>query len=68
MELNEIEAVIDKDGQVRIAVHGVKGAACLELTKNLEAALGADVLSRQMTAEAYESSQQQIQTPTEQRT
>ena len=55
MNLEEIEIVIDKDGQVHIQVRGVKGTACLELTKDLEAALGGQVESREMTPEAYEA-------------
>jgi hypothetical protein len=54
MELQEIEVVIGKDGQVQLQVRGVKGTKCLELTKELEAALGGDILARIMTAEAME--------------
>jgi hypothetical protein len=35
-------------------VRGVKGPQCLELTQGLEAALGAEVMSRQFTAESIE--------------
>lgn len=59
MELQEIEILIDSSGQVRIEVRGVKGNSCLELTKDLEAALGGAVESRQMTAEAYEQQAQE---------
>jgi len=55
MELQEIEIFIDKDGKVRIEVRGVKGEACLDLTKALEEALGGDIESREMTPEASES-------------
>jgi hypothetical protein len=61
MELQEIEVFIDKNGQVRIEVHGVKGMSCLDLTEDLEAALGGEVESREMTHEAYETVQEQIQ-------
>jgi len=54
MELQEVEVVIDKDGQVSLTVRGVKGTACLDITQSLEAALGGAVEMRQMTAEAYE--------------
>jgi hypothetical protein len=54
MELNEVEITIDIDGQVRLEVHGVQGTACLELTQALEAGLGGKIISRQMTAEAFE--------------
>ena len=54
MELQEIDVIIDRDGQVRIEVRGVKGPSCLDLTKGLEAALGGQVEDRQMTPEAQE--------------
>ncbi|MCI0458271.1 MAG: DUF2997 domain-containing protein [Gemmataceae bacterium] len=62
MELQEIEVVIDKNGQVRVEVRGAKGMSCLDLTAALEAALGGQVQDRQMTPEAYELGQQQGQT------
>ena len=52
MELQEIEVFIEKDGRVRIEVRGVQGPRCLELTKALEAALGGQIESREMTPEA----------------
>ena len=52
MELQEIEVFIDKDGKVRIEVRGVKGSACLDLTKALEEALGGEVENRELTPEA----------------
>jgi hypothetical protein len=55
VELQEIDVFIDPDGQVRLEVRGVKGPACLELTRELEAALGGRVAERMMTAEATES-------------
>ena len=61
MELQEIEVYIDKDGQVRIEVRGVQGMSCLDLTADLEAALGGEVESREMTPEAYETVQDQVQ-------
>ena len=54
MELQEIEVVIGKDGQVQIQVRGVQGLKCLELTKELEAALGGDIIARIMSPEALE--------------
>ena len=54
MEMQEITVVIDKDGQVRVEVRGVKGASCLDVTKGLEEALGGQVEDRQMTPEAQE--------------
>ena len=54
MELQEIEVIIGKDGQVQIQVRGVQGVKCLELTKELEAALGGDIIARIMSPEALE--------------
>ena len=59
MDLQEIDVFIDQDGQVRIEVRGVKGMACLDLTKTLEAALGGKPVDRQLTSEAYENMQEQ---------
>lgn len=52
MELQEVDVYIDADGQVRVEVRGVQGRSCLKVTAGLEAALGAEVISREMTAEA----------------
>ncbi len=49
MEIQEIEVIIDKNGEVKIQVHGVNGTTCLDLTADLEAALGGEVISREMT-------------------
>lgn len=57
MELQEVEITIDKNGQVQVQVRGVKGAQCLELTKDLEEALGGEIVLREMTAEALEEAQ-----------
>ena len=57
MELQEIEVVIGKDGQVQIQVRGVSGMKCLDLTRELEEALGGEILSRIMTPEAMEEEQ-----------
>ncbi len=58
MELQEIEVKIGKDGKVEIQVRGVKGMKCLELTKELEEALGGNILARIMTPEATEDENQ----------
>jgi hypothetical protein len=55
MELQEIEVTIGKDGQVQIQVRGVKGRKCLEITKELEEALGGEILARVMSPEADEN-------------
>ena len=61
MELQEIEVFIEKDGRVRIEVRGAKGTSCLDLTKDLEDALGGQIEAREMTPEAYETVQEQVQ-------
>jgi hypothetical protein len=38
--MQEIKLIIGKDGKVNIDVAGVKGSACQDLTKSIEAALG----------------------------
>lgn len=60
LELQEIEVTIGKDGQVQVQVRGVKGTKCLTLTKELEEALGGDILERIMTPEAMEEPDQAI--------
>lgn len=54
VDLEEIEVVIDPDGTTRIEVRGVPGPGCLAATADLEAALGADVVSRETHAEMHE--------------
>jgi len=54
VEMQEITVVIEKDGQVRVEVRGVKGGSCLDVTRGLEEALGGQVEDRQMTPEAQE--------------
>lgn len=61
MELQEIEVIIGKDGRVQLQVRGVKGLACLDLTRELEAALGGQVEAREMTPEADEAANEQVQ-------
>ena len=61
MELQEIDVFIEKDGQLKIEVRGVKGMSCLDLTKDLEAVLGDRIAEREMTPEADEIGQEQVQ-------
>lgn len=61
MELQEIDVFIEKDGQVKIEVRGVKGTSCLDLTKDLESVLGNQTIAREMTLEADELGQEQVQ-------
>ena len=55
MDVQEIEITIGKDGKVELKVRGVKGTECLLITQDLEKALGGEILLRQMTPEADES-------------
>jgi hypothetical protein len=61
MELQEIDVLIEKDGQVRIEVRGVRGGSCLDITAALEQALGGQIAEREMTAESYEPAEQWLQ-------
>jgi hypothetical protein len=60
VELHEVRVSIDKDGNVSLQVNGIKGTSCLDVTKALEEALGNE-LEREMTAEAYEETEQHIE-------
>jgi len=51
--MKELEIIIDKMGEIRVHVKGVKGSACLDYTKWLEE-LG-HVIGRDLTEEYYES-------------
>jgi hypothetical protein len=62
MDIEEVQVIIEKDGRVRIEVRGVKGNACLELTQELEQALGGQIEAREMTPEALEKAPQRNQT------
>lgn len=55
MEIQEIEFFITPGGEVKIGVRGVKGTACLDITKLLETDLGKVVMSREETAEMHEA-------------
>ncbi len=48
----EMEITIERDGKVQIHVQGVDGTSCLELTKELEEALGV-VTAQEKTGEYY---------------
>ena len=53
MEMKELEITIDRNGRVQVAVRGMKGEGCLDLTKNIENAVGS-VEEREYTADYYE--------------
>jgi len=52
-EKHEIQFTIDDDGNVSFEVKGVKGKKCLEITKDIEEALGV-VVNREHTGEYYQ--------------
>jgi hypothetical protein len=58
MDVQEVEVIISKNGQVQIQVRGVKGTQCLDITQDLEEALGGNVTLRELTPEALEELKQ----------
>ncbi len=60
MEVQEIDVFIDRNGQVHVEVHGVKGKSCLDITKDLEDVLGGQIEERKMHHEAYETAQESV--------
>lgn len=48
--MEEIRFTIDKEGNTEVEVNGVKGKSCLDLTKQIEEALGS-LSSRTLTKE-----------------
>lgn len=44
---------VNPDGTVELAVEGVEGMACLDETHDLVAMLGGEVVSQELTGEAY---------------
>ena len=65
MTTQEVEVRISPTGEVTMKVKGIPGNACLTATAALEAALGGEVIQREMTQEAYE--QEQTSQETQQR-
>lgn len=57
--VQEIDVVIRPDGQVEVRVRGVNGPGCLAATRELEAALGGRVLSREHTDELDQPAEQE---------
>ncbi len=51
---HELKIEISPDGEITLKVEGVSGEACLELTKDLEEALGL-VTDRQKTSAFYQA-------------
>lgn len=57
MELQEVEVIIGKNGQVQISVSGVSGLACLDITAPIEAALGGEIIAREMHENGVQAQQ-----------
>ena len=53
VKAEELEIVIDEEGEVKIMVHGIKGKKCIEFSKFLEDSIG-EVKERRKTSEFYE--------------
>jgi len=56
MEMQELEILIGRDGQVAVSVKGANRPKCLALTRALEEQLG-DLAERTLTPEFYSSSE-----------
>ncbi len=63
MDMQELEIVIDKDGQVSISVKGARGAECVTLTHALEAELG-ELVERTPTTEFFSQKEHAIMSET----
>ncbi|NMB94588.1 MAG: DUF2997 domain-containing protein [Flexilinea flocculi] len=54
MNLEEIEVIIGENGKIQIHVRGIPGRTCLDSTAGLEALLGDNIASREMTPEFFD--------------
>jgi hypothetical protein len=61
MELHEVEVTIGPDGTTRVEVRGMAGLGCLDLTADLEQALGGEVIERQLTSEAQAMIEERVE-------
>ena len=53
MSDERVEVTIHPDGRVELHVVGVEGMSCVDITEPLVKALGGEVLSQELTQEAY---------------
>lgn len=67
MDIQEINVFIDTNGRVQVEVRGVKGNLCLDITSELEATLGGEIETREMTPEAYETLNQIVRNKIEEK-
>jgi Protein of unknown function (DUF2997) len=54
LEMQELEIIINAEGNIGVRVKGSKGDRCLEMTKDLEESLGL-LEEREFSSEYYES-------------
>ncbi len=54
MKIEQVEVTIGTDGKIKIQTLGFTGNACLAATEEAEALLGNMIITKDMTAEAYE--------------
>lgn len=59
----DIFFTIDENGEVKIEVKGAPGEDCMQLTKEIEEALGI-VDERQLTSEYYQEEEQKVEVGT----
>ncbi len=50
-QLQEVEIIIDAEGNVKAHVRGVQGTSCIDITKEMFQMLGNQVMDRQLTDE-----------------
>jgi hypothetical protein len=62
--VQEIDLVLRPNGSVEIKVRGVPGAACLDITRKLEAELGNRIVAREHTDELHQTAGEEIETET----
>lgn len=55
----QLEITISPSGEVEVKVKCIPGASCLEETKFLEAALGNEIKTRDLTGEYYQQAETQ---------
>ncbi len=60
-ELQEVEVTIAPDGRVEVHIQGVKGKACLTITREMEQLLGDEIIDRRHTHEFDEQPQHQAE-------
>ena len=59
VDFQDIDIIIDVDGTTELHVQGVHGTSCLDLTADLEKALGGDV-SRRFSAEYHHKKDEKL--------